>query len=64
LISGNLFSSFGSLPEITALANVELPIIYAGENNKKERALESLETVSISKRAYYRPSEMSGGERL
>jgi putative ABC transport system ATP-binding protein len=58
-----VFQSFNLLPKITALANVELPIIYAGENNKKERALESLETVGISKRAYHRPSEMSGGER-
>jgi putative ABC transport system ATP-binding protein len=60
---GFVFQSFNLLPRVTAIANVELPIVYAGAKNKKERALESLEAVGIGKRAYHRPSEMSGGEQ-
>jgi putative ABC transport system ATP-binding protein len=60
---GFVFQSFNLLPRVTAVANVELPIVYAGAKNKKERALESLEAVGIGKRAYHRPSEMSGGEQ-
>jgi putative ABC transport system ATP-binding protein len=60
---GFVFQSFNLLPRVTAVANVELPIVYAGAKNKKERALESLEAVGIGNRAYHRPSEMSGGEQ-
>jgi putative ABC transport system ATP-binding protein len=60
---GFVFQSFNLLPRVTAMANVELPIVYAGVKNKRERALESLEAVGIGKRAYHRPSEMSGGEQ-
>lgn len=60
---GFVFQSFNLLPRVTAVANVELPIVYAGVKNKRERALESLEAVGIGKRAYHRPSEMSGGEQ-
>lgn len=60
---GFVFQSFNLLPRVTAMANVELPIVYAGVKNKRERALESLEAVGIGKRAHHRPSEMSGGEQ-
>ena len=60
---GFVFQSFNLLPRVSAVANVELPIVYAGAKNKRERALESLEAVGIGKRAYHRPSEMSGGEQ-
>ena len=60
---GFVFQSFNLLPRVTAVANVELPIVYAGAKNKKERALASLESVGIGKRAFHRPSEMSGGEQ-
>jgi putative ABC transport system ATP-binding protein len=60
---GFVFQSFNLLPRVTALANVELPMVYSGVKNKRTRALESLDTVGIGKRAYHRPSEMSGGEQ-
>jgi len=60
---GFVFQSYNLLPKLTALANVELPMIYAGVNHRRQRALEALETVGIAKRARHRPSEMSGGEQ-
>jgi putative ABC transport system ATP-binding protein len=60
---GFVFQSFNLLPRVTAVANVELPMVYSGVKNKRTRALESLDTVGIGKRAYHRPSEMSGGEQ-
>ena len=60
---GFVFQSFNLLPRITAVANVELPLVYNGYRHKRQRALQSLDSVGISKRAYHRPSEMSGGEQ-
>jgi putative ABC transport system ATP-binding protein len=60
---GFVFQSYNLLPKLTAVANVELPLIYNGMNHRKERALKVLETMGISKRAYHHPSEMSGGEQ-
>jgi putative ABC transport system ATP-binding protein len=60
---GFVFQSYNLLPKLTAVANVELPLIYAGVNHRRQRALESLESVGISKRASHHPSEMSGGEQ-
>ncbi len=60
---GFVFQSFNLLPRVTAVGNVELPLIYNGTNHKRERAMEALEIVGIGKRAFHRPSEMSGGEQ-
>jgi putative ABC transport system ATP-binding protein len=60
---GFVFQSFNLLPRITGVANVELPLLYSKNKNKKTRALQALDAVGISKRAYHRPSEMSGGEQ-
>ncbi len=60
---GFVFQSYNLLPKLTALANVELPMIYAGVNHRRQRALEALESVGIGNRASHRPSEMSGGEQ-
>ena len=60
---GFVFQSFNLLPRATALANVELPLIYSAIGNKRQRAIDALEAVGISKRASHRPSEMSGGEQ-
>jgi putative ABC transport system ATP-binding protein len=60
---GFVFQSYNLLPKLTAMGNVELPLIYSGQNHRHQRALEALETVGISKRAKHRPSEMSGGEQ-
>jgi putative ABC transport system ATP-binding protein len=60
---GFVFQSYNLLPKLTALANVELPLIYAGVNHRRERAMEALEAMGISKRCFHHPSEMSGGEQ-
>jgi putative ABC transport system ATP-binding protein len=60
---GFVFQSYNLLPKLTAVANVELPMMYRGENHRRKRALEALEAVGIGKRAFHKPSEMSGGEQ-
>jgi putative ABC transport system ATP-binding protein len=60
---GFVFQSYNLLPKMTALENVELPLIYNGGRNRRERALKALESVGIGNRAHHRPSEMSGGEQ-
>ena len=60
---GFVFQSYNLLPKMTALENVELPMIYAGQGHRRERALEALESVGIGNRARHHPSEMSGGEQ-
>jgi putative ABC transport system ATP-binding protein len=60
---GFVFQSYNLLPKLTAVANVELPLIYNGGHNRRRRALEALESVGIGSRAHHRPSEMSGGEQ-
>ncbi len=60
---GFVFQSFNLLSRVTAVGNVELPLMYNGTDNKRKRALEALEAVGIGKRAFHRPSEMSGGEQ-
>jgi len=60
---GFVFQSYNLLPKMTALENVELPMIYAGQGNRRQRALEALESVGIGNRAKHHPTEMSGGEQ-
>ena len=60
---GFVFQSYNLLPKLTAVANVELPLIYNGGHNRRQHALNALESVGIANRAFHRPSEMSGGEQ-
>jgi putative ABC transport system ATP-binding protein len=60
---GFVFQSYNLLPKMTALENVELPTVYAGQGHRRERALKALESVGIGNRALHRPSELSGGEQ-
>lgn len=62
---GFVFQTFNLLPRVTALANVEVPLIYAGLKRKQraESARHALETVGLGDRMLHKPSEMSGGQR-
>lgn len=60
---GFVFQSYNLLPKMTALENVALPMVYAGQGHRRERALEALESVGIANRAHHHPTEMSGGEQ-
>lgn len=59
---GFIFQTFNLLSRITALANVELGMTYAGGVNR-QKALEALARVGLSERARHRPLELSGGEQ-
>ncbi|MBM4445735.1 MAG: ABC transporter ATP-binding protein [Chloroflexi bacterium] len=60
---GFVFQSYNLLPKLTAVDNVELPLIYSGQNHRHQRALDALESVGIGKRAHHHPTELSGGEQ-
>ncbi len=60
---GFVFQEFNLLSRATALANVELPLIYGGVFQRRKRALEALERVGLGARASHKPTELSGGEQ-
>ena len=62
---GFVFQNFNSLPRMTALENVALPLVYAGvaEEERMERARIALESVGLGDRLEHKPAELSGGQR-
>lgn len=62
---GFVFQSFHLLPDLNALENVELPLIYRGlgGNERYKRSVEALKSVGLEQRIHHRPSQLSGGEQ-
>ncbi len=62
---GFIFQGFNLIPNLTALENVELPLIYrgVGRSERNELSHRALEKVGLGHRIHHKPSEMSGGQQ-
>jgi putative ABC transport system ATP-binding protein len=60
---GFVFQSFNLLARMSALENVEVPLLYSGVHNAKDRSIEALKRVGLADRAHHEPNQLSGGQR-